>query len=415
MTGSIANVVIADARLALGREVDGLRGRSDLEEVFGAWVSAGAELGLDLRTRVGAAAARSEGARSYRDVALIGFAAASGLREDAIMDALARGIRWLVGREPILNGLPAGFCSDGLALLGVALGAATLGNPDIVAAVADWMEKFILEGCSGRGVDPWERWLFVGATTLVNALPPVVPNDPTTADIRVALRARGIASSLDNAQIERDEWDALHSIRDQTGHTTGVRSAVRLGALDWILRSAPLINPTRPSLDGVANLLRRVPAALRRWTWEDKAKTSGKVSLPRKWEIDHEYHVQNLLWVILSPVFPDMLDEVYLEQFGQLHPRADLCIPSLKLVIEVKFVRANRSFAKTIEEVAADAALYLSKPELYRHILVFVWDDSRRSHEHDLATHGLKQIAGVLDAVIVSRPGNFQSASASSV
>jgi hypothetical protein len=51
----------------------------------------------------------------------------------------------------------------------------------------------------------------------------------------------------------------------------------------------------------------------------------------------------------------------------------------------------------------------LSKPECYQHILPFIWDDSTRNQEHDLALKGLRRLPGVIDAVIVSRPGGFNT------
>ena len=61
----------------------------------------------------------------------------------------------------------------------------------------------------------------------------------------------------------------------------------------------------------------------------------------RQWHVDNEYHVQNLLWVLLAPIFPDLDDEQYLTKIGQKNPRADLYIPSMKLIVEAKFLRAG--------------------------------------------------------------------------
>ncbi len=71
--------------------------------------------------------------------------------------------------------------------------------------------------------------------------------------------------------------------------------------------------------------------------------TSGTA---RQWHIDNEYHVQNLLWVLLAPIFPDLDDEQYLTKIGQKNPRADLYIPSMKLIVEVKFLRAGEQDAE---------------------------------------------------------------------
>ena len=89
------------------------------------------------------------------------------------------------------------------------------------------------------------------------------------------------------------------------------------------------------SLEDVSKLLKRVPAGLRRWTWEGKSRTQG--GQPRQWCIENEYHVQNLLYFLLAAVFADIIEEEYTGSVGQKKPRVDLVIPSLKLVIEIKF------------------------------------------------------------------------------
>lgn len=41
----------------------------------------------------------------------------------------------------------------------------------------------------------------------------------------------------------------------------------------------------------------------------------------------------------------------------------------------------------------------------YEQIIAFIWDDFRRTEEHDLLSTGLKDMKGIFDVVIVSRPG----------
>jgi hypothetical protein len=144
---------------------------------------------------------------------------------------------------------------------------------------------------------------------------------------------------------------------------------------------------------------------LRRWTWEERARTRNGTA--RKWYIDHEYHVQNLLWTVLSPIFPDLKEEESTPSVGQKHPRADLCIPSLRLIIEVKFIRSSTAFPTIVEEVAADAALYFGSGSPYEVMLVFVWDAARSVEEHDVFIRGLRQLPRIADVVAVLPPGSM--------
>jgi hypothetical protein len=148
---------------------------------------------------------------------------------------------------------------------------------------------------------------------------------------------------------------------------------------------------------------------MRRWTWEDKPRTAGTKSVPVCWHVFNEYHVQNLLWAILAPVFPDLEDEENLPSFGQKHPRFDLGVPSLRTIVEVKFARAGypSAFASIIGEAAEDASLYRSANSGYDKIILFVWDDSRSSEQHAELKQGLLKIEGIVGAVVVSRPGKM--------
>jgi hypothetical protein len=53
----------------------------------------------------------------------------------------------------------------------------------------------------------------------------------------------------------------------------------------------------------------------------------------------------------------------------------------------------------------------LTKGTDYSGVIAFVWDASRRVEEHALLREGLRQIRGVLGAVVVSRPGRMSSSS----
>ncbi|MDX5028740.1 hypothetical protein SHY53_11205, partial [Streptococcus suis] len=64
------------------------------------------------------------------------------------------------------------------------------------------------------------------------------------------------------------------------------------------------------------------------------------------------------------------------------------------------------SFAKIVEEIAADAALYRVDPK-WRVLIPFVWDDSFRTEEHPKLIEGLRKLEMVHDAVVIPRPGKM--------
>ena len=159
------------------------------------------------------------------------------------------------------------------------------------------------------------------------------------------------------------------------------------------------------SLEDVTELLKGVPAGLKRWTWEGKSRTQG--GTPRQWYIENEYHVQNLLYFLLAAVFADIREEEYTGSVGQKKPRVDLVIPSLKLVIEIKFWYGKNNPQRIIEEISQDTSLYLAEGSPHEQMIAFIWDDSCRTEEHRLLKSGLKNLKGIFDVVIVSRPGRM--------
>jgi hypothetical protein len=164
--------------------------------------------------------------------------------------------------------------------------------------------------------------------------------------------------------------------------------------------------PGRISAQDLTHLIERIPAGLRKWTWETKPRTANAPI--RHWHIDNEYHVQNLLWATLAPIFPDLDDEQYLVKIGQKSPRADLHIPSMRLIIEAKFLRRGEPMQRVIDEISSDTGLYSAMGNDCAGIIPFIWDDSARSHEHDYLRQGLKKLPNIIDAVVVSRPSDWK-------
>lgn len=122
---------------------------------------------------------------------------------------------------------------------------------------------------------------------------------------------------------------------------------------------------------------------------------------------EDEYHVQSLLWMLLSPIFPDLDDEQYLAKIGQKNPRADFYIPSMKLIVEAKCLRPADRLQKVIDEIASDLSLYRSMGNDCGGVIAFIWDAGARTNEHDYLRQGLRKMPGLVDAVVVSRPRDW--------
>jgi hypothetical protein len=176
----------------------------------------------------------------------------------------------------------------------------------------------------------------------------------------------------------------------------------------WLTAIEALIQEARtgraPSVADVVRVLRNVQSALKRWPWKERSRRGVT---PSRWLIDDEADVQALLWAILAPVYgPDLVDEQYLPHWGQVQPRCDLGILSLKLIIEVKILRAPADFRAVEEQVAGDSGLYFHEPGRFDRMVVFVYDDCDRPQPERYAglVTALKRRERVAEVVIIRRP-----------
>src|SRR5439155_5132466 len=111
---------------------------------------------------------------------------------------------------------------------------------------------------------------------------------PEAAEVRVALRSRGIGTNASAATIEQDEAEALGLIRKQHSVGLGVsRASIRLAALDWIRRARPICDLRTVTVAHICELLRRIPSGLKKWTWEDNPRTRTSPAA-RQWHVDNE-------------------------------------------------------------------------------------------------------------------------------
>jgi hypothetical protein len=263
----------------------------------------------------------------------------------------------------------------------------------------EWLNS-LLARSGTKATDLWQQGLVRAARLAMGE--PGLKIEP--ADLAIALAAKGIGVA-ESDQIAT-AWTLTSQLKE---HEEGVaRDAVRLAVFDHVLARQGQIAIGAAGIRDLISLLRNAGRSLKLWQYEDAPRTAR--SLPARWEIDNEYHFQALLWVILAPVFSDLEDEENLPSVGHKHPRADLGIPSLRTIIEVKYMRGagQAALAKVTEEIAADASLYLSKPIAYDKIIVVVWDDRAQTEQHHELQTGLESINGITAAIVIPRPSFMQ-------
>lgn len=363
-------------------------------QAFRAWLLDDHER-LTALSEIAAANFGAGGGRSVGHVAALGYVDAAGQLTDQFRLALAEGLAWLGERAWFRPHQPHTLEADGVAALGVALGV----HRRSAVTQAGWLQGLVVRSARSPDLPVLDRSLFIAAAHLIDA-----PGRQDTAtmlpEARLAFARLGL-SAADDACCS-GAWQRV--LRFAAGEEVIPEAALLLRALDALTERNLPARLGRLDPRDVLHVLEGVQRSFRRWTWEAVPRT--RKSAVARWEVENEYHVQNLLWAVLAPLFPDLNDEETLPPVGQKNPRVDLSIPSLGAVVEVKFMRPGTPFQDVIEEIAADASLYATDPR-WTSLIPFVWDDARRVEEHQKLVAGLKQLPMVVGAVVVSRPGKM--------
>jgi hypothetical protein len=362
---------------------------------FRGWVLGSAEA---LQEAITEAAEFTGQARHPEHVAGLGFGASMGLLDAAKLAILVDELQHLEGRSFFAHGRPRRFEVDGIAQLGVALGSRAAQR----GATEQWCKAILQKSLDELTSDPWHEGLVRVALLSLGEANLTI----RTPELAVVAAAKGYG--LSSQAIDEQAWAA---VADQTPYPHGLgRDAVRLAAFEIIYGRIGQVRLASPTREDLITLLRNASRGLKRWTYESVPRTSK--SAVARWDVENEYHVQNFLWAILAPVFGDVDDEENLPSIGQARPRADLAVPSLRTLIEVKFLRhaGQAALRGIIEEIAADTALYLSRTKDYDTIIVVVWDDCAQTEQHHELQSGIETIKDVTAAVIIPRPSSMKRA-----
>ena len=402
----VGNMLVGDAEAVLRREVDKLRGGSAFDRLVLGWLLPdlyGAEVQSVAQVTVSQWREMKQGGspRSYQAVASLALACAMNANDSERMNTFNDGFDWVLGASIEMDGTPIGLAADPPAILAIVtavLRAADLGRQNAMRTwIASVHDKF------DKHLGWWERAQIRIAALLLGEQH-ISPPELSEACCVTRVAVTSIAETL-TSNDEREITAAvlnLHTQVDQIGSAFLLAALFRVKAR--IVRS---IRAEVMTIDDVIALLRNITRSLRDWTWEDRPRT--KMSQIRQWHVDHEYHVQNLLWVVLAPLFSDLESEGYSTKIGFTQPRADLVIPSLRLIIEAKFARQTDSLREVQRQLAQDAAMYFPMGGQYDRMIAFVWDDAARTEEHATLIQGLEKLERVAGVIVVSRPSKMHS------
>ena len=305
----------------------------------------------------------------------------------------------LFGQAPRIDTTPMPWVSDCVGIMSIKWLVEEQHDDKMEKCFLSWIAGFVPQQIQSGRLNDFEGDI---ARYVQNSSPAGF----TTATIPLFLHYRDILTLPE--QHTRQELIArfmsefrLHA----ASNTSPLLLALMAYCFDHASNDLALVPPNGWVLRDLDVFLQRIPVGLKRWTWEEE-KGRTRNSEPMKWLIENEYHVQNLLYVLLAPIFDDIADEINLQQVGQKNPRADLYLPSLHTIIEVKYRKdSKKSFSKLIGEVAEDSSLYHADTKYTDTRLVcFLWDHTRSTQEHAKFKEGVLRIQGIDACVVVSSP-----------
>ena len=328
----------------------------------------------------------------YQEIAAVGYALAKGSSRDGIVAAFESAIERLSGRTFFVEGRTPRFEVDSIALLGVALGVKAA---EIVQADTGWLDNLLQRSLEMLQADNWQRDLVEIARGTIN---------PDHISPIKDLRLRTAFSATPSQEERQAAWAEMIA---RAGDSDAVQIAVNRSVFDNCAASLATLPISGAGVAELISILEGLAQSMSHWTYETSQRVKGV--LPRQWEVDHEYHVQNLLWTLLRPVFLELVDEQSLPKVGHKTPRYDLGVPSLGTIIEVKFMRKAGTAAcrKITEEIAADRSLYLGPTTDYSTLIAFIWDECRQTEEYQMLKAGLEGMEGIEKVVILPRPSRM--------
>jgi len=399
---SANNPLLFEALRAVEAQALALKSGGSLSVAFYHW-TLGEELSIEQRVQMSQELCNeiAGGGRSIQAVAALGFLLSTDpALTSTCRNVFAQGVDWLMGR---VGGSQNSMVSlmQPLAHTGVLVGLLVIADEDRWGKFGAWLATLLVKLQPVLSVNSgWRRELLSMVKVRSESDMASAPMVAVATSCEAVYVARGLSESA--PATDGDFASQLLGRIKAVVYDEPEQAVLDLAAFRFLAQGASQMDLRAPSLEDVGLLLRRIPAGLRRWTWDDQKKTPN--STAQKWAVENEYHFQNLLCAVLSPVFADLRDEEWLASVGQKKPRADLVIPSLHLVIEVKYWREKSSPQELISQIGEDVSLYLKVGGPYRKVLPIVWDQGRRTEQYDLLIAGLNEIRDVVSPVFIAQP-----------
>lgn len=307
----------------------------------------------------------------------------------------------ILGQSSFVDGTPMPWVTDIWAVFGIKLAVINTGDAVKISKFRTWVNTFLPQQVANGSLNSHEQSI---ANYIIND--ELSPKPSPTIALYLHYKNILTVSDVERKKAYINEFLKEYQITYKQAHSLSVL-ALFIYVFDNINKENATVPPNLWSHQDIINFLEKIPAGLKRWTWESQPRTRNSRAV--KWIVENEYHVQNLLYIMLGAIFPDVSDEIHTEPVGQKNPRIDLYLPSIDTVIEVKYKKDNKkSFQDLISEVAEDDSLYRSDPKFKKsRLIVFLWDHTRATEEHAKFKQGVTKLNGIDACVVICSPSSM--------
>jgi len=182
-----------------------------------------------------------------------------------------------------------------------------------------------------------------------------------------------------------EEWSVLEA---QARQIAASLEDLRLDLLNQGVARAPgtqLPRALPPSVDRLVEALNTFPALV--------GYLNGRRSSGGPIVIASEADVQDLIYISLKPMFPDMVYEEPTKKGPAGYSVGDFSVPSLKLILEIKFIAARQDVKTKADEISEDIWKYTTQTDCER-VVFFVYDPCLLIPDRANYTRSLSAIPG---------------------
>jgi hypothetical protein len=114
-----------------------------------------------------------------------------------------------------------------------------------------------------------------------------------------------------------------------------------------------------------------------------------------------EREVQDVIWIMLRAQFDRVDREATLAKFGAKAYRPDFGVPTLRALVEVKFVGPKTSVPEIQDQILTDASGYLTGNPHYSALIAVVYDAAHKLRDDKAFIEALRAVEGIVEVIVV--------------